>query len=37
MQYAEVGAERAHGIAVLVRYDTGQLMQVSEIVDCPGG
>jgi hypothetical protein len=35
VQHAQVGAPRAHGRPILVRHDSGDLVQVREVVSCP--
>lgn len=37
LEDAEVDAPRAHGIAVLVGHDPGELMQMREVVADPSG
>lgn len=37
LQYAEVDAPGADGFVILVRHDAGELMEVGEVVDGPGG
>jgi hypothetical protein len=36
-EYAEVGAPRAHGVAVLVSHDSRDLVEMGQVVDGPGG
>src|SRR5215469_9143763 len=35
VQHAQVGAPRTHGRPILVRHDSGDLVQVREVVSCP--
>ena len=37
LQDAEVGAPRADQVTILVGHDAGELMEMSEIVNGPGG
>ena len=37
MEHAEVCGPRTDGVAILVGHDPGELMQVGEVVDGPGG
>lgn len=34
-QHAQIGAPRTHGRPILVRHDSGDLVQVREVVSCP--
>lgn len=36
VQDAEINAPRTHGFTILVSHHAGQLMEMREIVDCPG-
>jgi len=35
VQHAQVDAPRTHGRPMLVRHDSGDVVQVSEVVSCP--
>ena len=35
VQHAQVGAPRTHGRPILVRHDSGDLVQVRQVVNCP--
>ena len=35
VQHAQVGAPRTYGRPILVRHDSGDLVQVREVVNCP--
>ena len=37
MEDAEVGSPWAYGVAMLVGHDAGDLVQMGEVVDGPGG
>jgi hypothetical protein len=35
VQHAKIGAPRTHGRPILVRHDSGDLVQMREVVSCP--